>query len=146
MLNHGMAARITLVIGIPVTAEVTKRFSPTGGVIMPISMLTTITTPRWIGSMPSSTAIGNRMGAKIRIMAEGSIKAPAINNTMLTTNRKVQGDKPASITQDVICCGICSVVRTWANSMALAMMNISMMLSLADSRITLWLSRKRMSL
>ena len=120
----------------PVTAEVTNRLRPTGGVIRPISMFTTMMMPRWIGSIPSSTAMGNRMGARIRITADGSMKAPAISSTMLTTSRNCQGCRPSSTTQAVICCGICSVVSTWANSMALAMMNISMMLSLPDSRIT----------
>ncbi|MNH40875.1 hypothetical protein D3C79_1022580 [compost metagenome] len=80
------------------------------------------------------------------MIAEGSMNAPAISKTMFTTSRKVTGVSPASITQAVICCGSCSVVSTWANSMALAMMNISMMLSLADSSSTLGASMKLMSL
>ncbi|MNP61447.1 hypothetical protein D3C76_1566340 [compost metagenome] len=102
--------------------------------------------PRWIGSMPSFMAMGNRIGARIRMIAEGSMNAPAISKTMFTTSRKVTGVSPASITQAVICCGSCSVVSTWANSMALAMMNISMMLSLADSSSTLGVSRNVRSL
>ncbi|MNY54302.1 hypothetical protein D3C86_1901580 [compost metagenome] len=65
---------------------------------------------------------------------------------MFTTSRNIHGDRPMSITQEVMVCGICSVVSTWANSMALAMMNISMMLSLPDSRITFGHSRRLMSL
>ncbi|MNZ72889.1 hypothetical protein D3C78_912800 [compost metagenome] len=141
-----MAARITALTGMPVTAEVTNRLRPTGGVIRPISMFTTMMMPRWIGSMPSCTAIGNRIGARIRMIAEGSMKAPATSSTMFTTSRNIHGDRPMSITQAVMVCGICSVVSTWANSMALAMMNISMMLSLPDSRITFGHSRRLMSL
>ncbi|MCY1247041.1 hypothetical protein D9M72_603320 [compost metagenome] len=96
--------------------------------------------------MPSFMAMGKRIGARIRMMADGSIKAPAINSTMFTTSRNMTGVRPASMTQAVICCGSCSVVRTWAKSMALAMINISMMLSLAESSRTLGVSRKVKSL
>ena len=64
----------------PVMPEVTNRLRPTGGVIMPISMLTTMMMPRWIGSMPSCIAIGNRIGARIKMIAEGSMKLPAISS------------------------------------------------------------------
>ncbi|MNI72642.1 hypothetical protein D3C73_1285960 [compost metagenome] len=90
--------------------------------------------------------MGKRIGARIRMMADGSMNAPAISSTMLTTSRKLTGVRPASITQAVICCGSCSVVSTWAKSMALAMMNISMMLSLADSSRTFGVSRNVRSL
>ncbi|MDT4791568.1 hypothetical protein FQZ97_240180 [compost metagenome] len=102
--------------------------------------------PRWMGSMPSFIAMGNMIGARIRMIAEGSMKAPAISSTMFTTSRKVTGVRPASITQAVICCGSCSVVSTWAKSMALAMMNISMIDSLPDSSSTLGVSLSFMSL
>ena len=44
--KNGNAARTTLIIGIPATPEVTNRFKPTGGVIIPISMFTTMMIPR----------------------------------------------------------------------------------------------------
>ena len=44
--KKGSAARTTLIIGIPATPEVTNRFKPTGGVIIPISMFTTMMIPR----------------------------------------------------------------------------------------------------
>ncbi|MNE50987.1 hypothetical protein D3C80_1455880 [compost metagenome] len=91
-------------------------------------------------------AMGKRIGARIRMIAEGSMKAPAISSTMFTTSRKVTGVRPASITQAVICCGSCSVVSTWAKSMALAMMNISMIDSLPDSSSTFGASLSFMSL
>ncbi len=50
------------------------------------------------------------------------------------------------MTQEVIACGICSVVSTWAKSMALAMMNISMIDSLPDSSSTFGQSRSLRSL
>ena len=49
--------------------------------------------------------MGNKIGAKIKIIAEGSIKAPAISNqqsaissTILTTNKNIHGCRPASNT------------------------------------------------
>ena len=40
------AALTTFIIGIPATPDVTNRFSPTGGVIIPISIFTTMMIPR----------------------------------------------------------------------------------------------------
>ena len=80
------------------------------------------------------------------MIADGSIKVPATSNTTLTTNKNSIGVKPCSTTQAVIDCGICSVVNTCANSMALAMINISTTLSLPASTITFGHSRKVMSL
>ncbi len=80
------------------------------------------------------------------MIADGSMKVPAINSTMFTTIRNSTGEKPWSTTQRVIDWGICSVVRTWANSMALAMMNISTTVSLPASISTRWHCRSFMSL
>ena len=71
--KNGNAARTTAIIGMPATPEVTNKFNPTGGVIIPISMLTTMMMPRWIGSMPSDIAIGNTKGATITIRPDGSM-------------------------------------------------------------------------
>ena len=109
-------------------------------------MFTTMTMPRWIGSMPSFMAMGKKIGARISTIAEGSMKLPATSSTTLTISRKPIGVRPSCTTHSVICWGICSVVNTWAESMALAMMNISMMLSRPDSSSTLGQSRRRMSL
>lgn len=61
--TQGRAALTTFMTDMWATPAVTNRLSPTGGVIMPISMLTTMMMPRWIGSMPSSMAIGKTSGA-----------------------------------------------------------------------------------
>ncbi|CRZ82490.1 Uncharacterised protein [Vibrio cholerae] len=71
--TQGSAALTTFIIDILATPEVTNRFKPTGGVIMPISMFTTIMMPRWIGSMPNAIAIGNTKGATITRRPDGSI-------------------------------------------------------------------------
>ncbi len=79
-------------------------------------------------------------------MADGSIKLPATSSTTLTMIRKPIGVSPSEMTQAVISCGICSVVNTCAKSMALAMMNISMIASRPDSSSTFGQSRSFMSL
>eukprot|EP00326_Haptolina_ericina_P038970 CAMPEP_0181239132 /NCGR_PEP_ID=MMETSP1096-20121128/39757_1 /TAXON_ID=156174 ORGANISM="Chrysochromulina ericina, Strain CCMP281" /NCGR_SAMPLE_ID=MMETSP1096 /ASSEMBLY_ACC=CAM_ASM_000453 /LENGTH=53 /DNA_ID=CAMNT_0023334781 /DNA_START=41 /DNA_END=202 /DNA_ORIENTATION=- len=43
---NGNAALTTDIIGILATPDVTNRFRPTGGVIIPISMFTTMMMPR----------------------------------------------------------------------------------------------------
>ena len=51
--KNGNAAFTTRIIDMFATPDVTKRFKPTGGVIIPISMFTTMMIPKWIGSIPS---------------------------------------------------------------------------------------------
>ena len=46
--------------------------------------------------MPSCIAIGNKIGAMISKIAEGSMKLPAISSRMLTTIRKDHGSSPAA--------------------------------------------------
>ena len=51
----------------------TNKFSPTGGVTIPISIFTTKMIPKCIGSTPSCVAIGSKSGTMIMITLEGSI-------------------------------------------------------------------------
>ena len=46
MAKNGNAARTTPIIDMFATPAVTNKFKPTGGVIMPISMFTTMMMPR----------------------------------------------------------------------------------------------------
>ena len=66
---------------------------------MPISMLTTTMTPKWIGSIPRAVATGKRMGAVIRMMDEGSMMFPASSRRMFTTTKKPMGPSPVSTSQ-----------------------------------------------
>ncbi len=43
----------------------TYRFTPTGGVTIPIAMFTIMIQPRWIGLIPSAVATGTRIGTRI---------------------------------------------------------------------------------
>ena len=124
----------------PVMPDVTNRLSPIGGVIMPISMLTTMMMPRCTGSTPSSMAIGNTTGATISRRPEGSMNCPPISSRMFTAIRKVNQSKPAPSIMSVIACGMRSAVRTWAKSSALTMMNISITVVRDASTMTLRVS------
>ena len=74
---------------------ITYKFSPTGGVINPISILIVNTTANQIGSKPAPSIIGNNIGVVIKIIATGGKKKPATskkiliinNNTHLLTDR-----------------------------------------------------------
>ena len=101
--RNGRAAFTTDIIGIPATPEVTKRFNPTGGVIIPISILTTMIIPKWMGSMPSSIAIGKTNGATITIRPEGSMNCPPISKITLTITKNMIGPKPAESIALAIC-------------------------------------------
>ena len=95
--------------------------SPTGGVIIPISKFTVMMMPTCTGSMPRAMATGNRLGARFRMMDDGSMKLPATSNRMLTMIRKPTDPNPMLPIQSAMPCGICSDVRTKLNKMALAM-------------------------
>ena len=56
--------------------NITKIPDPTGGVIIPIMSLKTITTPKWRGSMPKTGSRGIKMGIVIISVAMLGIKHP----------------------------------------------------------------------
>ena len=61
---------------------------------------------------------------------------PAISNRMLTTMRNCHAGMPQPTMVSAIACGMRSVVSTCANSSALAMMNISITVTLPESTRT----------
>ena len=74
-------------------------------------------------SAPSSfMATGNRMGAKISTMLEGSMKLPASNKITFTASRKVIMPRPLPSIQSASVCGMFSLVIMKENSTALVMM------------------------
>ena len=77
---------------------------------MPTSMLTTIMMPKCTGSMPSFIATGNRIGAMISTIDDGSITLPASSSTMLTNSRNATTPRPLSSIHAASSCGICSEV------------------------------------
>src|SRR5688572_31132975 len=100
---------MTFVNGSCETPEVTNRFNPTGGVTMPISMLTVMIIPKWIGSMPSAVAIGNMIGAKISTTDVASMNMPATSSSRFSMIKNAHGGRPKSVTHCDNDCGTCSV-------------------------------------
>ena len=59
-----MVARMTFSSGTPLTLLMMKSTMPKGGVNVPIMRLSTMTTPKWIGSIPTDTSRGASTGTK----------------------------------------------------------------------------------
>lgn len=78
----------------------TNRLTPTGGVHIPITRLTTRIVPKCTGLTPSYVTMGSRMGDKIMIAARVSISIPTKNkNTLIrssTTIRLLETDRIAA--------------------------------------------------
>ncbi len=89
------------------------------------------------GSIPNCWEMGNRMGAMMSRMADGSMKFPAMSKRMFTTSKKPQAGRPQPTMSSAMWCGMRSVVSTWAKIMALAMMKRSITLTLVASSSTL---------
>jgi len=76
--RKGTRWRMSSPIGRPKTSFAVNIFNAIGGVISPISILTTVTTPNQIGSKPRLLIIGTRKGNVIIITLMESIKNPKI--------------------------------------------------------------------
>ena len=85
-------------------------------------------------------------GLMLIIIVLGSIKFPAASSNRLTTIRNIHGSSPSSTIISARKWGIRSVVSTWANSIALAIIKSSMILTLAASSMTLLTSLSKMHL
>ena len=60
---------------------VMKSSMPKGGVVRPIIMLMTMTTPKWTRSMPSALISGSTIGMKTSVIAIVSMNMPRARNT-----------------------------------------------------------------
>ena len=69
------------------TEQPTKRQLPTGGVTMPIQRLKVIITPKCTGSTPSDSAIGRKIGVKMRMAGVMSMKKPTTSKIRLMVSR-----------------------------------------------------------
>ena len=95
----------------PVSALVTNSSMPNGGVISPIIMLTTTTTPKWTRSMPSSLAAGSSIGTNTSSITETSRKQPSTRNTTLTSSRNCSCERSMESTHSASACGTPSEVK-----------------------------------
>ena len=64
-----------------------KRTDPTGGVIFPIHILKISITPNWILLIPRLSAIGRKIGVKIRIAGVISINIPITSRITFISSR-----------------------------------------------------------
>ena len=80
----------------PATRASTKSTRPMGGCSRPIIRLSTITRPKWIGSTPSWTAMGSRIGTRIVIAAVGSRKQPTNSISRLASSRNTHASCAAA--------------------------------------------------
>src|SRR5207244_7557064 len=101
-----------------------NRFSPNGGVNMPIAILAVITMPKWIGSMPTDFTSGMNKGVSTRIAEVGSRKHPTIKRTILMAMRNDHGARSSDLSAAVSACGTPLMVRIQENSEADATMTM----------------------
>ncbi|MNK27565.1 hypothetical protein D3C87_459230 [compost metagenome] len=82
-------------------------------------------------------ATGNRIGAMISTMDDGSMTLPANNSSTLTTNKKLITPRPLPVIHSAIACGMFSLVIRNENSTAFVMMYNSIADMAAESSKTL---------
>ena len=70
-----------------VIPEAINKLQPTGGVIKPMAILTTMMRPKWTIPIPKAFATGYRMGDKIRIAGVVSMMHPTISNIKFSNSR-----------------------------------------------------------
>ena len=66
------------VMGSPVNPDTTNKFSPSGGVMKPMTRLVTMKIQKWILCIPMLLASGSNNGDRIRMFGVVSIIQPAI--------------------------------------------------------------------
>ena len=69
------------------TEHPTNRAAPTGGVVIPTQRLNIMMIPKCTGSIPSCTAIGRKIGVKIRSAGVRSINIPTMSRMMFINSR-----------------------------------------------------------
>ena len=96
---------------------------PTGGVSRPIIRFSTMTSPKWTGSMPSLAMIGMNTGTRIVIAAIVSMKQPTNSRNTFASSRNTYGLSEIDSTQMPIASVTRVVVSTHAKIDADATMN-----------------------
>ena len=114
--------------------QAANKFTPKGGVIMPMARFTTMMSPKCTGSTPKCMATGARMGASTMMAALVSMNMPMMNSAAFTPSRNMVGDCSTASSQRPIASGTPARVMRKANSPALAMMNMMTADEMADLR------------
>ena len=87
--KYGSNVFVTCSMVILLIPQDTNNTEPTGGVILPIHMLNINITPNWIEDIPRLSAIGKKIGVKIRIAGVMSINIPTINKMIFIKRRSM---------------------------------------------------------
>jgi hypothetical protein len=109
---------------VPATCAAAKRFTPKGGVIIPIARLTTMIVPKWTPSMPSRCAASARIGASTIMEAEVSTNMPTTNRNRFTASRYDCESSKVFTSHSAAMSGTPWRLSSQENSVAAAMMNM----------------------
>ena len=102
--TNGQTPAATSPMSLRATAWMTKRLSPTGGVISAHSIISTKTMPNQIGSMPSTASDGSNTGIMIKSIESASRKQPISRRTKQTTTMNGAAvSKVAAIAAEMSC-------------------------------------------
>ena len=75
----------------PAIPQVTYMTMPTGGVIRPIIRLRTMTTPKWMGSIPYWRIRGARIGVRMKMIGGESMMQPSMRRKTFRMTRSRVG-------------------------------------------------------
>src|SRR5437879_11212295 len=129
---NGSMPRVTSSILMRPTPATVLSTVPTGGVIRPMALLMTNSTPKYTGSMPAALTTGISTGVRIRMVGVMSIAVPtAITSTMIAIISSIwlPTKGPSSA---IICQGIWATVTSQDETNAAATRNMMMDVILAE--------------
>ena len=132
---NGMMERLILSREIPAMPLLTKRQTPRGGVVRPMTRFRTITAPKWIGSRPNCFANGRRTGVRMINEAVVSMKVPTNRRKRLIMMRINQRLLMLTVRKAIIFCGSCKAATSQPKMAALAMINMMTAVTTRLSRI-----------
>jgi len=113
-------------------AHAMKRHTPTGGVVSPITRLSTMITPKWSGSTPILFIRGSNTGVKIISEAVVSMNVPTISKSIFTRRRIAMRLWVKEITNSVKYCGISSLAKIHEKILAVPITSITSELVTAE--------------
>src|SRR5690606_6360726 len=105
------------------TRASTNSTMPSGGCSRPIIRFRVMTRPKWIGSMPSFSTSGNRMGTRMVMAAMVSMKQPTTRISRFASSRNTHLLCVTARMASVSVCAAWVVVSSHANTEAAVTMN-----------------------
>lgn len=104
--KYGSRVLVTSSILILLMPQPTKSTDPTGGVMLPKHILKISITPNWILDIPRLSAIGRKIGVKIKIAGVISINIPTIKRITFISRKITYGFSDTDIIAVLIAAGI----------------------------------------